>query len=233
MNSGKKRLYETTESRNRYLWEVLPDGAWKGKPCFIVGGGPSLETFPFEKLKGHRTIGVNLAFTKFIPTIAFSMDSRFLKWLETGQYGPAVTKRFEEMVSYRVMLETYPSNFPRLVFALPVFQNYSAGHWAMTYSMHEGLGHGNNSGYAALNLAVCLQADPIYLLGFDMKHTESRTHWHDGHPKEQMKKHIATFPKYFDWGAQKLKKAGIRVINLNYESGLTCFPKQAWQEVLI
>ncbi|GAG00227.1 unnamed protein product, partial [marine sediment metagenome] len=34
----------------------MPDGAWNGKPCFIVGGGPSLKGFDWTKLNGHRTI---------------------------------------------------------------------------------------------------------------------------------------------------------------------------------
>ena len=206
--------------------------AWTNKSCFIIGGGPSLREFPFSRLKGHRTIGVNLAFTKFEPSVTFSMDSRFLKWLETERYGPAITRRFEKLNSYRVQMMTYPASFPPLVFVVPVFKNYSAGHWAFTESMRDGIGHGNNSGYAALNLAAVLGANPIYLLGFDMRHEGNRTHWHQGHIKPQTKQHLATFPQYFETAAKKLHQRKIKVVNLNWESGLTCFPKQAWQEVI-
>jgi len=230
-----RRLYETiipSRQSHKYLWDVLPDRSWAGKACFIIGGGPSLREFPFSRLKGKRTIGINLAFQKFDPTITFSMDSRFLKWMETEQYGRETTRKFERLQGYRVMLMTYPAAFPPLVYIVPVHKNYTEAHWALTEKMRQGLGHGNNSGYAALNLAACLGANPIYLLGYDMKHDGDRTHWHRGHPKVQSKDQIATFPQYFNWAAPQLLKKKIRVINLNYESGLTCFPKQNWSEVL-
>ena len=228
----KRRVYESDKSSNRLLQDILPDNSWKGKPCFIVGGGPSLREFPFHRLKGHRTIGVNLAFTKFDPTISFSMDSRFLKWMESEAYGKETTRKFERLESYRVQLMTYQANFPPIVYVVPVFHNYSDGHWAFPRTMKEGIGHGNNSGYAALNLAVCLGANPIFLLGFDMKHDGPKTHWHTGHPLPQTKEHLATFPKYFEHAARKATAMKIKIINLNWESGITCFPKQSWREVL-
>ena len=228
----KRRVYESDKSNNRLLRDILPDNSWKGKPCFIVGGGPSLREFPFHRLKGHRTIGVNLAFTKFDPTISFSMDSRFLKWMETEAYGKETTRKFERLESYRVQLMTYQANFPPIVYIVPVFHNYTDGHWAFPRTMEEGIGHGNNSGYAALNLAVCLGANPIFLLGFDMKHDGPKTHWHTGHPLPQTKEHLATFPKYFEHAARKATDMKIKIINLNWESGITCFPKQSWREVL-
>ena len=37
------------------LQRLLEDGAWAGRRCFIVGGGPSLKGFDFRRLKGELT----------------------------------------------------------------------------------------------------------------------------------------------------------------------------------
>ncbi len=39
------------------LWSILPKGSWNARPCFIVGGGPSLKNFNWDLLKGQITIG--------------------------------------------------------------------------------------------------------------------------------------------------------------------------------
>ena len=62
-------------------WEILPDGSWSGRRCFIVGGGPSLKGFDFERLRGERVIAINKAFYDVpFADIVFAMDSPFLIW---------------------------------------------------------------------------------------------------------------------------------------------------------
>jgi len=240
----KKRVYESDKDGNRYLWEVLPDMAWTNKSCFIIGGGPSLREFPFSRLKGHRTIGVNLAFTKFEPSVTFSMDSRFLKWLETERYGPAITRRFEKLNSYRVQMMTYPASFPPLVFVVPVFKNYSAGHWAFTESMRDGIGHGNNSGYAALNLAAVLGANPIYLLGFDWnKRLGLPERDPNYNPNSDLQIHYYNdiehrgigYVGYYenhnpDKEFKSTIKKDIKIYNVSPESNINCFEKITYEK---
>lgn len=41
-------------------WSISTEaGKWRGKECFVVGGGPSLELFDFSLLRGHRVICLN------------------------------------------------------------------------------------------------------------------------------------------------------------------------------
>jgi len=227
-----KMLFESQQYTNRELREVLPDGAWQGKPCFIIGGGPSLKDFDFSKLKGYRTIGINLAFAKITPTISFSMDTRFLRWVMDGRYGSEVKTKFERMKTYRVWLLTYKASLPDYMYIVKVYRNYKQGFKAFPFSQAEGIGHGNNSGYAALNLACCLGANPIYLLGYDMRHNNGKTHWHQGHPVPQKESTVKSFINYFNNAAPIIKKRGIRVINLNPKSALKCFEKKKPEEVL-
>lgn len=219
-------LYKSPEYTNRRISEVLPDGSWRGKPAFIVGGGPSLSEFDCSRLKGRRTIGVNLAFLKFDPTVIFSMDTRCLNWILSKTYDakyPGCLARFNASAAYKVWLLTYVASLREDVFIAPVYRNYESGLKGITFNSAEGICHGNNSGYGALNLALCLGANPIYLLGFDMRHVGDRTHWHKGHPVPQPKAHVDGFVKYFQAAAPKIKARGIRIVNLTPGSALDCF----------
>lgn len=204
---------------NRHLYEVLPNNSWKDRSCFIVGGGPSLKNFDFSILKGELTIGINRAFEKFDPTILFSMDSRFWGWVERGKLGEEAKTKFQEYKGFKVWLNVIKFPYPEDIYIVD-----SAGQRELTFSMKDGIGHGNNSGYAALNLALCLGANPIYLLGFDMKGEKNKqSWWHNGYPVVQQGNVYRDFRTNFEWAAPKIKEAGFKVINLNPESALKCF----------
>jgi hypothetical protein len=223
---------ESAEYHNRFFWEVCPDGSWRGKPAILIGGGPSLCGFNWERLRGWRTIGVNRVYEKFDPTIIFSMDLRYLHWIERGLYGDVATRLFNESKAYKVWLLTYMAAIRDDIFVLRVKVNYQYGHNAFTLTQKEGLGHGNNSGYAALNLACCLGANPIYLLGYDMKHSAGRSHWHEGHPSKQAEETVVNFREHFNHASRDIKRAGFDVVNLNPDSALKCFRFGSMDEVL-
>jgi len=94
----------------------------------------------------------------------------------------------------------------------------------MTTSISEGLCHGENSGYAALNLAVCLGASPIYLLGFDGRLApDGRAHHHAEYPDPTTQTVLDKFVGYFNQAAPILAGRGVRVVNLNPDSAIRCF----------
>lgn len=220
----EKRRLEITYT-NKFAWTVLPDGSWEDKPCFIIGGGPSLAKFNWDLLKGKLTIAINRAYEKFEPTIIFGMDPSFVRWVLMGKYGDLARTKFLQSSAMKIWVNTTGIDLPEDIYILKCWRNYLAGRRAFPLTMKEGLGHGNNSGYSALNLAACLGANPIYLLGYDMKRDNDRTHWHDGHPK-QMPDHVPdSFIKHFPAVAEILKVNEITVINLNPDSALDCFPK--------
>lgn len=246
---GKEKFpFPAEEITNRFLYEVLPDRSWKGKPCIIVGGGPSLEDFDWNLLHGWRVIGINRVYERFDPTIIFSMDTRFLRWVNEEKYGKEATEKFANSKAYKVWLCTYNCKLPDDIFIVKVWQNYSRGFRAFPNTMNNGIGHGNNSGYGALNLAVCLGANPIYLLGYDMSYrggedstsrdardiflSKVRTHWHEGHPQPHKIDTASQFIKYYKLPAIKAKEWGIEVINLNRKSALPYFSKRHYEEVL-
>lgn len=219
---------EDTEFSNKFFWEVVPNNAWAGRPCYIIGGGPSLEQhldWLIPRLKGQLTIGINRAYEQFDPTIIFGMDPKFIRWLQMGKYGELALKRWKESQAHKVWLLTYKTRVADDVYILKCIGGYTLARQAFPFRMEEGIGHGKNSGYAALNLAACLGANPIYLLGYDMKKEGDKTHWHDGHP-EAMPEHVPeTYKKQFFPASKELAKKNIRVINLNPKSGLACFQR--------
>lgn len=227
---------------DKFLWQVLPDGSWANNPCFVVGGGPSLnDGFDWGLLDDKLTIATNRAYEKIKnPTITFSMDRRFLNWLLKGKYGPEATFKYNSMKSYRVLLSTKEGLLPLGIYRLNPYKSYNLALNAFTFSMKDGLGHGNNTGYAALNLACCLEANPIYLLGFDMKHGKDKdgrekSHWHDGHPVPQKEWRIRRFVPRFETAAPLIAAYGFKVYNLVTEptaTDLKCFPIKRIKEVL-
>ena len=199
---------------------VMPDGAWKDRRCFIIGGGPSLVDFDWSRLDGELVIGINRAFEKIDPTIIYSMDARFWGWLEQGKISSESLQKFNDSQAYKVWLDTVNFPFPPDIFTIPC-----AGVNDFPRSLKDGMGGGCNSGYGAINLAYALGANPIYLLGYDMLGDGhgKQAWWHKGYPAVQRDNVYARFIKYISSVAPILKDAGVRVVNLNPYSGLSCF----------
>lgn len=202
------------------LYHILPDGIWSERRCFIIGGGPSLKGFDFSQLKGELTIAVNRAFEKLDACLMVSQDARVWGWIEQGKFGEEAKKKFESY-PIKAWLNLGIAPFPEEIQLIP-----HSGFRDLVFSYKDGLPSSTNSGFLALNLAICLGANPIYLLGFDMNPTEDgqTKNFHSGYPdptdanvyKELM---IPTFERF----AGKIEEKGIKVINLNPNSGLKCF----------
>ncbi len=211
----------------RMLSDVMPDGAWKDQRCFIIGGGESLKDFDFSKLRNELVIGVNRAYEMMDCTINFAMDYNLHGWITTGKLGQEARRKFEDFKGIPVWLDSAGYDYPKGIFIL----NKSGGQ-NIGSSMNDGIGGGSNSGYGALGLAICLGANPIYLLGFDMKGKNGKqAWWHSGYPDKQGEKVYKSFINDFKRAAPDLKERGLRVINLNPESELKCFEFEEFDEI--
>jgi hypothetical protein len=203
------------------LSERLPDGAWAGRRCFIVGGGPSLKGFDFNRLRGERVIAINKAFYDVpFADILFAMDRPLLDLIRDGKLGEEYQQAFESFYGLKLWLDLSGYSYPAGVYSIP-----SAGETGWTKSLSEGLFHGQNSGYGALNLALVLGANPIYLLGYDCSRGPAgEKNYHGGYPGSGKPNAVDIFLKAFKAGAAMLD--GItqsRIVNLNPHSALRCF----------
>lgn len=208
--------------RYRSPFRIVRDGIWTGKRCFIIGGGPSLKGFDWSKLKGELTIGINRVYEHISPSIIFSIDSRFWQWIITGKYGEEAKHKFLNSGSFKVWVKS-----GRGVAVQGVLMLECVGIDGLTQHLEDGLYTGNNSGYAAINLAVGLGCKEIYLLGFDMRSRPGgRQQWfHSGHPFEEENDAYPMFLDHFNKLAPLLKEHGVQVTNLTPDSALTCFKK--------
>jgi len=207
----------------RLATEVLREGQWEGQRAFVVGGGPSLKSFPFERLQGEHVIAVNRA-TEAVPwaELGFTMDGRFLTWF--GRKMGA----FEGDLVYHAdtadaLADQLLEDIARDVFLLP-----RLGERALGSVLEHGLGHGANSGYGAAVLAYVLGARPVYLLGFDLNPGPEgeQTWFHNGYPANDAGPY-ARFRRAFEWLAAKVPEGSI--LNASPDSSIHGFPKVvAW-----
>lgn len=81
-----------------------------------------------------------------------------------------------------------------------------------------------NSGGAAINLAVHLGARRIVLLGYDMGPADGRHHFHDA-PGTRHSSPYALFTRLLATSVAPLAAAGVEVVNCSRRTALACFPR--------
>jgi len=224
------------------LNSLIPDLSWKNRRCFVVAGGQSLKTqiqngqFNWEMLRGECVIGVNRVFEQCDPSIIFTIDTRYWKWIEENKYGIIEDGRFKGE-NVRDRFRNYSKGFKVLLqtanyFTTPDIKTIPCGGeniWGTSLISGLGTGHGANSGYCALNLACCLvgkqNSQPIYLLGFDLcgNGNAKQIHWHNGHPTKQPDSVYLKYRKRFKEMANIILFNNSNIINLNPNSCLKMF----------
>ena len=202
---------------------MLRDGYWAGQACYIVGGGPSLRDFDFSLLRDRRTIVINAAiFDVPWADIWISEDERFIRRFANDP----VWRSFAGVKVLSLLNDAY--RLPVLELDPRVFIiKAREKRYGWSTKLSEGLSQSSNSAIPALNLADILGADPIYVLGIDGKRSkDKRSHYHDRYPSDWAigDGQLASFRSDFEhWAALHL--AHRKVINLNPDSAVTCWPK--------
>lgn len=90
---------------------------------------------------------------------------------------------------------------------------------------------GDNSGTAAINLAVLLGAKRILLLGYDMDTYKGRRHFYDTEA-QSCSSPFFKFRKLTERLVEPLKAAGVDVINCSRRTALDCFPVVSLEQAL-
>jgi len=144
-----------------------PTEDWKGQDVFLIGGGPSLRDFDWSLLEPELTIGCNTAFT---------LGEKVCKLCIFGDY--------DWFIKFRTELEKYRGVvFANASASLSVLLENIPWVWTMPRSamgLHKAsLGWNGNTGASAINLALILGAQRVFLLGFDMKRIGNNPNWHD------------------------------------------------------
>ena len=137
------------------------------------------------------------------------MDDQFYDWYE------------EDIRRFKGMKFTHSWNKKRddVTFAK------NLGPLGLSDDFDDGLHHGGNSAYLALNLAYVMGGNPIYLLGIDMSYKSGKTHFPDGYPKDDKigEERFNHMIRAFNYTSEILKEKGVKVYNCSSISKLTCF----------
>ena len=208
--------------------DYVRKGAWKGRRCFIIGGGPSVKNVDLDLLRGELTIGINRAYELLDPSILFGVDGQMWGWVEQGKCGEESKRKFNEYKGYKVWMALHDV-FPPDFYLIDVDDRggYRIGSTKL-------LAFKNNSGYGAINLAAALGANPIYLLGFDMQGDKQgkQKWWHDGYPMDYGENVYTRYIEEITKFAPVLEKSGFEVVNLNPKSALKCFTFGNYKQVI-
>lgn len=98
------------------------------------------------------------------------------------------------------------------------------------------IGHGFNSGFQALNLAIQFGARRIVLVGYDMAvGADDALHWHGRHGKGLLNPRpriLEVWRRHLDEQAPLLRSWGVEVVNASTQSALTAYPKMDLVEAL-
>ena len=195
---------------------------WINETVFIIGGGPSLSNFDFNALLGKKVIAINKAILSYPQAQAlYWTDSRFYGWYE------------QEVDSYKGLKYTIRPNY-RYTENSEVNILRKGKKFGLEKAV-DTLAHGNNSGYAAINLAYHLGARRIILLGYDMGNNGTKSHFHEGYPTRQTSDKIYQdqFIPGFKQLAEELKAKNIEVLNASPYSRLTSFPKITLEKAML
>jgi hypothetical protein len=214
-NINKKYDFKNTKPKHKRFRHYKSIGSiepiFKGETIYLIGGGPSLKGFDFNKLKGKKTIAINKAFLHVpFADVLYWTDTRVYQWY---------SKQIDAFSGLKVTNKPNPIKSD-------IINLLNTGKTGLE-TKNNGLRHGNNSGYAAINLAYHLGASKIILLGYDMGNVKNRTHWHDGYniPKSKDNLYQTSMLPNFDTLVEPLKKKNVEILNANLNSNITCFKK--------
>jgi hypothetical protein len=193
---------------------------WAGETAFLLGGGPSLCGFDAGVLRGRgRVIAINNSYL-LCPgaEVLYFCDRSW--WLA---HQAAIAEVFPGRILTTAAVED-----------ARVLRLRNTGHSGLETSA-DGVRHGCNSGYQAINVAYHFGAARIVLLGYDLR-VNGRTHWHAGHAgvTAEMIAHnlkVNMLPRFPSLVAP-LAAVGVEVINATPDSALKCWPYRPLAEIL-
>ncbi|MCK5640805.1 MAG: hypothetical protein KAJ19_08410, partial [Gammaproteobacteria bacterium] len=147
---------------------------------YIIGGGPSLIGFDWALLAGKSCIAVNKAYQVIDADYIYFSDLRF--WL----------------AHQKELRDTRATKITGAKVEDSCLINFTFTGMKGLETKPNQIRSGNNSGYAAMNVAYHLGATRIILLGFDMKFKNDKSHWHEGHEVENMERTYNKMLPYFE-----------------------------------
>lgn len=196
---------------------------WSGR-CIVAASGPSLTPEVAEMCRGERVIAVNDAY-RLLPfaEVIYACDAA---WWELHHKNVLAGERW---TSHSLS----PKNDKTMV-ADRLSLHVIAGKGNAGFSRDPAhINYASNSGFQAVNLALLSGADPVILVGFDMRQVDGKTHFFGRHkPPLRDSGQWSTWIGNFNKAAEMLWHPRPTIINATPGSALTCFQMMPLTEAL-
>jgi hypothetical protein len=181
---------------------------------YIIGGGPSLIGFDWNRLTNKLTLGCNDAY-QLGPAICKACVFGDLKWFAYHD---------EELAKFpNPRFTNEPSLYVHSPDWLLCMRREGNG-------LHQNaLGWNGNTGAVAINLALVLGAQRVFLLGYDMKApSKNLVNWHVHNVSKPNMNSYERFKRGMESVKNNLPSVfpGREIINIGPDSDLDCFPKE-------
>jgi hypothetical protein len=232
-------LDELTRSASSVILPRLAEG---GGTVVCVASGPSLVAEDVEYVRGKATvIAINDA-VRLAPwaDVVYSSDKLWLmRNCKTLQAHPGIKVKVHAGMEKPTARPVDGKHCPGCRLRLPANGIcWCDGMVTLRNAGPRGLSlnptaivTGDNSGTAAINVAVHLGPTRILLLGYDMGTHHGRRHFFDTEP-QSCSSPFDKFRKLTATMVEPLKAAGIEVINCSRRTALECFPVMPLREAL-
>ena len=226
-------------------WFTAPR-IWLRDTVFIIGGGPSLEGFDWSPLHDRPCIGCNDAYVEPLSTPRPDRTHVIRTWLDVCVFGDEGwwSRHWVDRVVSRKNKRDHQGllHYPGLIVTncvkgdikavsrLKVMQRCNRG---VKHPPHQ-LSWYQNTGAAAICLALLFGASRIVLLGFDMRRINGKNNWHRAIKQEPGKRIFADHITGHTRLKQDLDGANydVEVLNATPDTALDVWPKVKLEDVL-
>lgn len=226
-----QKRWKVKSGNKQPLSNVISNNSWKNQAAYIIAGGPSVNQYDRKQfdsfLKDKNVIGINRAFQFFDNiTINIAADIKFYNWIMVKK-GAGLHLAFEKQRN-KGMIFVWVDMINSAMDDVYYIRNI--GREGLGNSLEEGIYAYSNTGYAALNLAYVLGANPIYMLGYDCCFEGEKHHYHNYPTGSNYDKTLLGFRKGLEQLAGVFKEKEIDLINLGKLADVDgCESKKIWE----
>lgn len=186
---------------------------------YIQGCGTSLKDYDFNLLTGKNIISTNKGFV-FLPNFdaIVSLDGKLYK-----EYAQDCLEMIGNKPCYTERPFENPFNLNVVLLRCPKWEGFN-------FEDNDVICSGNNSGYAAIQIAYKMGARNIVLLGIDMYTFDGNHFFNDEtiygqYPKYEQDHWHFTCKKFNEMPSKEMFERGVNVVNCSMKSAVTIFPK--------
>lgn len=204
--------------------------AYKGKRCFIIGNGPSLNKHDLSFLEGEYTFGVNSFYYK-------TRETGFTPFFYVVEDSSVMKENLDEIRAYDAPFKFFPTNYKSLGLKSPntfffrmnrgFYEKSSPNYVVPRFSTNAAdvLYCGQSVTYINLQLAYFMGFEEVYLIGMDFSYVIPSSHKRTGDvllsdTDDPNHFHKDYFGKGKTWKDPKLERVAhnYRMAKLVYES---------------